>query len=282
MPALEVENVVKRFTEIETEGVPLWKALLGRGRRKEVAAVNGVSFQVARGEIFGILGANGSGKSTLIRLIATLLLPDAGTIRVFGHDAVKEPMAVRRLINRVSVEAAFFKKLSAMENLIYAARLYGMEVAEASARADEIMGRLGLPAKKRTTPLEELSRGQQQKVAIARALMTNPVLVLLDEPTTGLDPKSKRDVQEFVLEVQRARGATVILTSHDMDEAERLCSRVAFMDEGRFVALGTPAELKVRFGVAPHQNLEAVFLACTGKGLEEEKEAAPVRKEVSA
>ncbi|MFO7173206.1 MAG: ABC transporter ATP-binding protein, partial [Bacillota bacterium] len=151
-----------------------------------------------------------------------------------------------------------------------------------TARAGAILDRLGLPRKKRVIPLEELSRGQQQKVAIARALMTNPRLLLLDEPTTGLDPKSKREVQDFILEAQREHGATVILTSHDMEEAERLCQRVAFMDEGRFVALGTPGELKAQFGAHPEQSLEAVFLACTGKGLGEEAGPDRVLEEVSA
>ncbi|MCG0239772.1 MAG: ABC transporter ATP-binding protein [Firmicutes bacterium] len=278
--ALEVENIVKRFAD-DSEPVPLWQRLLGR-RPRQVAAVRGVSFQVPEGEIFGILGPNGSGKSTLIRVIATLLLPDEGTVRIFGHDVVRERTAVRQLINRVSVEAAFFKKLSAMENLMYAARLYGLPVKEATARAGAILDRLGLPRKKRVIPLEELSRGQQQKVAIARALMTNPRLLLLDEPTTGLDPKSKREVQDFILEAQREHGATVILTSHDMEEAERLCQRVAFMDEGRFVALGTPGELKAQFGAHPEQSLEAVFLACTGKGLGEEAGPDRVLEEVSA
>lgn len=267
--ALECENAVKSFVEENTDGIPWWQQMLGRKRRKPVQAVRGISFAVPRGEIFGILGPNGSGKSTLIRLISTLLLPDSGHIRIFGHDAVTERMAVRRLINRVSVEAAFFKKLSAMENLIYAARLYGLEIDQATRQAHAIMERLGLPKKKRTCELENLSRGQQQKVAIARALMTSPVLVLLDEPTTGLDPKSKRDVQDFILEVRETHEATIILTTHDMEEAERLCRRVAFVDDGRFVALGTPAELKAQYGFPPEQSLEEVFLACTGKSLEE-------------
>lgn len=272
MYALECIDAVKSFVEEESGGLPWWQTMLGRRRRKQVAAVKGINFAVPRGEIFGILGPNGSGKSTLIRLISTLLLPDAGHLRVFGHDVVRDRMAVRKLINRVSVEAAFFKKLSAIENLVYAARLYGLEIDPARDRAHAIMERLGLPRKKRTVPLEDLSRGQQQKVAIARALMTSPVLVLLDEPTTGLDPKSKRDVQEFVLEVQRIHDATIILTSHDMDEAERLCQRAAFIDDGQFVAVGTPAELKAQFGVAPDKGLEEVFFACTGRSLLEEKE----------
>jgi ABC-2 type transport system ATP-binding protein len=267
--ALEVTNVYKRFYEVDEEGRPAWRFWQPKAKRL-ITAVNGVSFHVQPGEIYGILGQNGSGKSTLIRLISTLLIPDQGSVRVFGHDVAQEPMAVRKLINRVSVEAAFFKKLSARENLSYAARLYGLPPREAAERAGQIMERMGLERRKWNSPLENLSRGQQQKVAIARALMTRPRLVLLDEPTTGLDPKSKRDVQEFILEVQRTEGTTVILTSHDMAESDRLCARVAFMADGRFLAEGTPAELKRRYGC---KDLEDVFFAVTGKNWNEEEVA---------
>ena len=262
--AVVVRHAVKSFQENDPEAQRSWRHWLSRPRRT-LHAVRGIDMTIRRGEIFGILGPNGSGKSTLIRLIATLLIPDGGEVKVFGHDVVTETMAVRRLINRVSVEAAFFKKLSPMENLRYAARLYGLPMAEATARCTLIMQRLGFPRSKLGASLEDLSRGQQQKVAIARALMTSPVLILLDEPTTGLDPKSKRDVQEFILEVRQEHDATVILTSHDMAESERLCDRVAFIDNGRFVAEGTPAELRERFG----GNLEEVFLTVTGKNWEE-------------
>lgn len=260
--ALECRGAVKSFRESS-----------GRKRRKKlVRAVDGVSFVVPRGEIFGILGPNGSGKSTLIRLISTLLVPDQGEIRIFGLDVNSHRLAVRRLINRVSVEAAFFKKLSAVENLRYAAGLYGLKRREAEEKAISILARLGVRGQKIYNPLENLSRGTQQKVAIARALLTNPVLILLDEPTTGLDPKSKRDVQEFVLEVRRSHDATVILTTHDMVEAEKMCDRVAIIDGGRFVALDTPEGLKrlVRrqqaLGSDQEVSMEDVFFALTGRG----------------
>lgn len=240
-------------------------ALAGRWMRptRRVAAVQDLTFSVRRGEIFGIIGPNGSGKSTLVRLLSTLLLPDEGTIRIFGHDAVAEQQKVRRLINRVSVEAAFFKKLSALENLSYAARLYDLPVREARERAIDILRRLGLPRSKLDVPLEELSRGMQQKVAIARALFTSPVLLLLDEPTTGLDPRSKREVQEFIRQLHDEHGATVLLTTHDMQEAERLCGRIAFLKDGRFVALGTPDELKASVP-GRRLSLEELFFALTG------------------
>jgi ABC-2 type transport system ATP-binding protein len=260
--ALQVVQAYKTFFEDDDEQQRPWWRIWQKQPRRLVTAVDHVSFSVKRGDIYGILGPNGSGKSTLIRLISTLLIPDAGQVLVFGQDVQTNLMAVRRQINRVSVDAAFFKKLSALENLNYAARLYGMEPGMARKRAGEIMERMGLESKKWGSPLENLSRGQQQKVAIARALMTSPQLILLDEPTTGLDPQSKRDVQEYILEVQREQGATVILTSHDMDESERLCQQIAFIKDGKFVAEGTPAQLKIRYGA---KDLEDVFFKVTGK-----------------
>jgi ABC-2 type transport system ATP-binding protein len=244
--------------------------------RKKVIAVNDVSFEVRRGEIFGILGPNGSGKSTLIRCIATLLLPDTGRITVFELDTQRDEMAVKRLLNRVSVEAAFFKKLSPMENLVYAARLYNVPAGQARAEALRILERLDIRKDSLSQPLEEMSRGMQQKVAIARALLTSPILLLLDEPTTGLDPRSKREVQAFVEELQRDHDATILLTTHDMYEAEALCDRVAVLHDGVIVALGTPEELKA---LAPAVNgkpatLEDVFMALTGKALKTQEDAA--------
>jgi ABC-2 type transport system ATP-binding protein len=222
--------------------VRAWRRIKRPRRRK--MAVDSVDLTLKRGEIFGVVGHNGSGKSTLLRLISTLLTPDAGEIRVFGYDPVRQPYMVQRLLNRVSVDAAFFKKLSANENLLYAARLYGVADKAALKRAEQILKILGLEEGRLTDSLQELSRGMQQKVAVARALLTSPVLLLLDEPTTGLDPKSKRDVQDFILELNRMHDATVLLTSHDMDEVERLCGRIAIMNEGQFVERGTAEELK--------------------------------------
>ena len=226
--------------------------------RRRVTAVDSVSLTVKRGEIFGILGANGSGKSTLIRVVSTLLLPDNGEVRVFGLDVVKHELEVKQLINRVSVDAAFFKKLSPMENLLYAARLYGLQKQEAHMRGLEILDRLGIARKVALESMEEMSRGMQQKVAIARALLTSPVLLLLDEPTTGLDPRSKKDVQQLVLSVRQEHDATVVLTTHDMDEADRLCDRVAVLDRGQLIAQDTPANLKQAGG-----SLEDVFMRLT-------------------
>jgi ABC-2 type transport system ATP-binding protein len=268
-PAIVMRGLAKRF---QPEGAPPWRKLWPRGHTepKVLTALDRVDLEVQRGEIFGVLGANGSGKSTLIRLIATLLLPDEGEVRVFGHDTVAEELAVKRMMNRVSVEAAFFKKLSPMENLMYAARLYDVPADQARARIVEILTSLGISRRRISEPLEHMSRGMQQKVAIARALLTSPVLLLLDEPTTGLDPRSKREVQEFVLKMREQHDTTVLLTTHDMEEADRLCDRIAMIADGRIIAQDTPAGLKRLLSPTGAVSLEDVFMELTGRGLEDE------------
>jgi ABC-2 type transport system ATP-binding protein len=272
--AVSVHEVYKKFGKPDG---PFWKNLRRvntNGNKPAVVAVDRVSFEVHDGEIFGVLGPNGSGKSTLIRLIATLLLPDSGSIKVFGYDVVRQSMEVQRLINRVSVEASFFKKLSPMENLLYGARLYGLEGRETRRRVLEILNRLGLEKRSIYQPMEEMSRGMQQKVAIARALLSRPRLLLLDEPTTGLDPRSKREVQAVVRELNQEAGTTILLTTHDMLEADTLCDRVAIIDNGKIVALDTPEALKRNISSNGHEpTLEDVFLELTGKALVKEEDA---------
>ena len=257
-PALLLEHATKRF-------------IVGR-KKKAVVAVNDVSISIRRGEIYGILGANGSGKSTLIRLISTLLTLEGGRIEVHGHDVERDEMAVKRLINRVSVDAAFFKKLSPLENLAYAAGLYGLEAKSARAEAISILARLGIGEKRLKRPLEQMSRGMQQKVAIARALLTSPTVLLLDEPTTGLDPRSKLDVQTFIEEVRDTHDATIVLTTHDLAEAERLCDRIALINDGRIVAEDTPEALKTMVAElhGKEPTLESVFMTFTGRSLDDD------------
>lgn len=265
--AITCSRVSKHFwEEEEVYGKASWAKKLFP-RKKLTRAVDDVCLEVRRGEIFGLLGANGSGKSTLIRVIATLLLPDSGEVTVLGDDVIKSRLAVRKKINRVSVDAAFFKKLSAHENLLYAARLYDVEPRLAREKAAAILKRLGFAPNKIYAPMENLSRGMQQKVAVARALLTSPVVLLLDEPTTGLDPKSKRDVQEFVQEVREEHDTTIVLTTHDMYEAERLCDRIAIIDNGRISNIDTAHGLKQLAGGV--ESMEEVFFALTGKDWEE-------------
>jgi ABC-2 type transport system ATP-binding protein len=254
--AVEVHNLRKEFRRRE-----------GR-RRCRLAALDGATFEIARGECIAVLGQNGSGKSTLVRVLSTLLLPDGGSARVFGHDVVAEPRAVRRLVNRVSVEAAFFKKMSAAENLAYSARFYGLLPSETRVQIPAILARVGFPVARRSTPLENLSRGTQQKVALARALLTSPVLLLLDEPTTGLDPRSKLEVQDFIRELRALHDTTILLCTHDLAEAEALAERIGILDAGRLLALGPPDEIKGRYGV---DTLEAAFFAATGRAFEQER-----------
>jgi ABC-2 type transport system ATP-binding protein len=259
VPALLVEGVTKRFT-------------VGR-KKRPVTAIGNVSLRVERGGTVGILGANGSGKSTLIRLVSGLLTLDEGRVEVFGHDIAREEMAVKRLINRVSVDAAFFKKLSPMENLLFAARLYGIDVAHARREAVTITERLGIDRKRLGRPVEQMSRGMQQKIAIARALLTSPALLLLDEPTTGLDPRSKLDVQSFIEDIRESHDASIVLTTHDLDEAERLCERIAVLNDGRAVVQDTPAGLKQLVAAQGQPaTLHAVFMTYTGRSLDEDVE----------
>jgi ABC-2 type transport system ATP-binding protein len=259
-PALLIEDVSKQF-------------VVGR-KKKSVTAISHVSMRLERGDIQGVLGANGSGKSTLIRLVSGLLTLDTGRVTVFGHDLERDEMAVKRLINRVSVDAAFFKKLSPMENLLFAARLYGLDGRKAKEEAIVVLARLGIARKRLDSPVEQMSRGMQQKVAIARALLTSPTLLLLDEPTTGLDPRSKLDVQSFIEELHETHDATIVLTTHDLAEAERLCSRITVLNDGRIVAEDTPEGLKalVTNGNGRPATLEDVFMKYTGRSLDDDVE----------
>ncbi len=247
--------------------------------RRRRAALNGVSFTMERGECVAILGQNGSGKSTLVRLLSTLLLPDGGSAHVFGYDVFKEARAVRRLVNRVSVEASFFKKMSAAENLAYAARFYGMGPRETHAKIPLILERVGFPASRRNESMENLSRGMQQKVALARALLTSPVLLLLDEPTTGLDPRSKQEVQTFIREIRLQHDSTILLCTHDMNEAEDLADRIGLLDRGELLFLEPVQDVKERYRA---ETLEEAFFAATGRSFEDEKTEEDEEREVFA
>jgi ABC-2 type transport system ATP-binding protein len=257
--AVEVHELRKEFRRKDSRRK--------RGEKRVRVALDGVSFTMEKGETVAILGQNGSGKSTLVRLLSTLLLPDGGWARIFGHDVVTDERAVRRLVNRVSVEASFFKKMSSAENLGYASRFYGMTSRQTRNKIPEILGRVGFPSDRRGEPMEALSRGMQQKVALARALLTSPVLLLLDEPTTGLDPRSKLEVQEFIREIRDTHDSTILLCTHDLDEAEALANRVGILDRGRLLALEPADDLKRRYDA---DTLEEAFFAATGREFEAE------------
>ena len=260
VPAVEVKNLRKEFRRRDRRA--------GRfARKRRMPALQDVTFTIARGECVAILGQNGSGKSTLVRLLSTLLIDDGGEARIFGHDAFRETRAIRRLVNRVSVEASFFKKMSASENLSYAARFYGMGPSQTRTAIPEILEKVGFPADRRGESMENLSRGMQQKVALARALLTSPVILLLDEPTTGLDPRSKLEVQEFIREIRATHDATILLCTHDLGEAEILADRVGILDGGELLLLEPADVLKARYNA---ETLEDAFFAATGKSFEEE------------
>jgi len=253
--ALEIRGVEKSFK---------------KRRQEPVRALRGIDLTIDKGEVVGILGPNGSGKSTLVRVISTLITPDAGTVDVFGIDALHHPKTVQKMMNRVSVEASFFKKLSARENLLYGSKLYGLTSAEASPRITEILEGIGFRMKRAGEPMENLSRGMQQKIALARALLTSPMLLLLDEPTTGLDPRSKKDVQAVIWDIRRRHDASILLCTHDMGEAEELCDRIGIMVDGELIAIDTADGLKRKYQSGPElPTLEDVFMSATGTTLEE-------------
>ncbi len=259
-PAVEVHDLRKTFRRKDRKA--------GRfARKRPWPALADVTFTIARGECVAILGQNGSGKSTLVRLLSTLLINDGGEARIFGHDAFDEASTIRRLVNRVSVEASFFKRMSAAENLSYAARFYGMTPSRTRTEIPAILAKVGFPPDRRGESMENLSRGMQQKVALARALLTSPVLLLLDEPTTGLDPRSKLEVQDFIRQVREEHDATILLCTHDMNEAETLADRIGLLDRGRLLFLEPVEDVKRRFGV---ETLEQAFFAATGREFEEE------------
>ncbi len=269
VPAVEVVDLTKEFRRRDRRA--------GRFARRRMPALKSVTFTMERGECVAILGQNGSGKSTLVRLLSTLLINDGGEARIFGHDAFRDTRQIRQLVNRVSVEASFFKKMSASENLSYAARFYGMPPSQTRRAIPEILERVGFPADRRRESMENLSRGMQQKVALARALLTSPVLLLLDEPTTGLDPRSKLEVQEFIKDVRVTHDATILLCTHDMAEAEALADRVGLLDRGELLFLEPVADVKRRYGV---DTLEQAFFAATGRVFEEEHDEDDEYREV--
>jgi ABC-2 type transport system ATP-binding protein len=269
--AVEVDELRKEFRRSDRKR--------RRGERRMRVALDNVSFTMEKGETVAILGQNGSGKSTLVRLLSTLLLPDGGTARILGHDVVTDGRAVRRLVNRVSVEASFFKRMSAAENLGYAARYYGMTSGDTRDKIPAILERVGFPSDRRDEPMQNLSRGMQQKVALARALLTSPVVLLLDEPTTGLDPRSKLEVQEFIREIRTTHDSTILLCTHDLAEAEGLAERIGILDRGRLLALEPVEAVKRRYEA---ETLEEAFFAATGREFEAEGDDDDDDREVFA
>jgi len=222
-PAIRVENIVKKYGDFE--------------------AVKGVNFEVAEGEIFGLLGPNGAGKSTLIRMMTTLIPVTSGKALVGGHDVTKEPNAVRRMIGVIPQALTSDQDLTVEENLIIYAKLYSVPRGQREKNIAEVLEAVDL-TKWRGAQTKTLSGGMRRRLEIARGLVHNPRIFFLDEPTTGLDPVSRIAVWEMLNNLKKTRNLTMLLTTHYMEEADRLCDRIAIVDHGKLVALGTPVELK--------------------------------------
>jgi ABC-2 type transport system ATP-binding protein len=247
--ALECQNVVKKFRR-------------GKGlKRRTLKALDGATLSLRAGELFGLLGPNGAGKTTLVRCIATLLIPDEGTIRLFGHDVFKDTLFCRQQIGLLtSGERTLYWKLSARDNLKFFAALYGLSGKERDRRIDYLLELLGLKevANER---LERYSSGMKQKVSLARAMLHDPRLLLLDEPTLGLDPQFGRFIRQFIKEeLNQKQGKTILLTTHYMDEADELCERIAFINRGKIVDIKSPEEFKRDI---PHK--EVLSVRCQGE-----------------
>ncbi len=234
-------------------------AITAEGLRKrygETQAVDGATFEVRHGEFYGILGPNGAGKTTTLEIVEGLREPDEGTATLLGEPSWPRNKTLLRRIGVQLQASAFFERLSAREQIHTFASIYGVP----TARADEMLETVGLAEKSRTRE-NKLSGGQAQRLSIACALVHDPELVFLDEPTTGLDPQARRNLWDLLRTIN-AEGRTVVLTTHYMDEAEVLCDRVAIMDEGRVLRVGAPAQLIEELGV---RSLEDVFLQLTGR-----------------
>ena len=217
-----------------------------RHRFSDREALAGISFDVRRGELLALLGPNGSGKTTLFRILSTALLPTSGSVTVFGEDLVRRPGLVRRNLGVVFQAPSLDRKLSAAENLRHQGRLYGLRGRELQRRIGVALERVGL-ADRSGERVETLSGGLARRVELAKGMLHRPGLLLLDEPTTGLDPAARREFWSYLDAVRRETGATVVVTTHLMDEAEA-GDRLALLDEGRLVALGAPAALKAEIG----------------------------------
>lgn len=233
----------------------------------DLRAVDGLSFEVRRGELFGLLGPNGAGKSTTLTILQGLRAPDSGRVRVLGLDVAAHPAAVKRRIGVQLQRTSLLPDLTAQQQVALFARLYGRRLNPAGVR--DLLAQVALTDKAASLP-GRLSGGQQQRLALALALVNDPEIVFLDEPTAGLDPQARRHLWETVRGL-RAAGRTVVLTTHYLEEAEALCDRVGIIDHGRLLALAAPADLTGRAGrpapTAP--NLEEVFLQLTGRALRE-------------
>jgi ABC-type multidrug transport system ATPase subunit len=235
MPAVEVKNLSKSFGEVK--------------------AVNNISFDVEEGSIFGLLGPNGAGKTTTLRMIYGVLRPDSGSVRVLGVDVWEEPRRAKSLMGVMPEDTGIYPRLTAEENLIYFGKMRGMDEHKLRRRVSELLKILGLE-EKRFTIADKLSKGQKQKVAFARAILDEPPILILDEPTLGVDVMSAREIRNMIVDYARA-GRTVILSTHNMWEAERLCTHVGIISEGKMRYVGKREDLEKLY---EEKEFEEIFL----------------------
>ena len=233
---------------------------------KDLKAVDGVSFSIEKGEIFGLLGPNGAGKTTTIRILSTVTPADKGDVTIGGFSLNKEPQKIRGLIGICPQELALYADLSAFDNLLFFGRMAGLSTREASDQAMENLKLMGLEERAKKGRVDKFSGGMKRRVNLAIALMGHPQLLFLDEPTVGIDPQSRNNIFETI-EGLRQKGMTILYTTHYMEEADHICKRVAIMDGGKIIAMDIPRALKSQFGNPDHVSLEEVFLKLTGRSL---------------
>jgi ABC-2 type transport system ATP-binding protein len=231
----------------------------------EHKAVNGISFSINKGEIFGLLGPNGAGKTTTIRILSTVLEPDSGDVTVGGLSIRKNADAVRNLIGICPQDLALYEDLSALDNMVFFGRMAGLNGKEALAQSTAHLELMGLSDRAKGK-ISKFSGGMKRRINLAIALMGHPELLFLDEPTVGIDPQSRNNIYETI-ESLRDKGMTILYTTHYMEEANRLCNRVAIMDGGQIIAMDTPYELRKQIGPPEQVTLEDVFLHLTGRSL---------------
>ena len=242
MTAIKTTNLTKLFPR--TSG---YRDLLPFNKRQWTKAVKGVNLDIEEGEFFGLLGPNGAGKTTLIKMLCCLVLPNSGTAQVYGHDILKEEQTVKNLVGLVSAEErSFFWRITGRENLQFYASLYSIPHKQAKVRIDELLDLVGL-SDEANVRFQNYSTGMKQKLAIARGLLSEPRVLFVDEPTRSLDPVSAQAVRSFLREKVADEGKTVVLATHNLGEAEQLCDRLAIMDHGHVVALGSVKELRSLF-----------------------------------
>jgi ABC-2 type transport system ATP-binding protein len=233
---------------------------------KDLKAVNGVTFSIEKGEIFGLLGPNGAGKTTTIRILSTIVPPDQGDVRINGFSLKNQPEKIRGMIGICPQELALYADMSAYDNLVFFGRMAGLSTQEARDQSMQNLKLMGLEERAKKGRVDKFSGGMKRRVNLAIALMGHPQMLFLDEPTVGIDPQSRNNIFETIRGLQQ-KGLTILYTTHYMEEADQLCKRVAIMDGGKIIALDTPRALKSQIGDPEHTSLETVFLKLTGRSL---------------